>query len=216
MHKIYVVTHTESMHHLEQRVGGWYDAELSAQGHQQAALVAQRLGHNLSGKVCRIFSSDLRRAAQTADAIAQQLHLPVTLLPDLREMSYGEAEGKSHSWMNANSIPPPQNGSRLDHRICARAETRREFAQRIFRAMETISAETAAESTDIETVVVTHGFAVTFILMAWFRIAPSELGFVHIAASPGGISLLQEDDYYHNRSLCFQNDITHLVQARSD
>jgi probable phosphoglycerate mutase len=45
--------------------------------------------------VTHIFSSPVTRARQTADILAQLLHLDVEEVADLREVEYGEWEGKS-------------------------------------------------------------------------------------------------------------------------
>jgi Histidine phosphatase superfamily (branch 1) len=41
---IYVVTHPEATHHIEDRVGGWFDSELTDKGLGQAARIAESLG----------------------------------------------------------------------------------------------------------------------------------------------------------------------------
>jgi broad specificity phosphatase PhoE len=63
----------------------WFDSALSELGIQQAACAAERLKADLAGEPVRIWSSDLRRAAQTAGAIGQALGVPVRTTPDLRE-----------------------------------------------------------------------------------------------------------------------------------
>lgn len=47
MLNIYVVTHPEATHHIEDRVGGWFDSELTGEGHVHAARIAEalRLAH---------------------------------------------------------------------------------------------------------------------------------------------------------------------------
>jgi broad specificity phosphatase PhoE len=44
---IYVVTHPEATHHIEDRVGGWFESELTVEGHVHAARIAEalRLAH---------------------------------------------------------------------------------------------------------------------------------------------------------------------------
>ena len=39
MRTIHVVTHPEATHHVEGRVGGWYDSDLTAVGKRDAAAV---------------------------------------------------------------------------------------------------------------------------------------------------------------------------------
>lgn len=74
----------------EERYCGWSDADLSEAGRRQA----ERLAHQLSAfPVAAVFASDLRRAFETAEAIARLLHLAVQPMPELREQNYGEWEG---------------------------------------------------------------------------------------------------------------------------
>ena len=40
---IFVVTHTEATHHLENKVGGWYDSDLTYRGSREADTVAEHL-----------------------------------------------------------------------------------------------------------------------------------------------------------------------------
>lgn len=43
MKTLYVVTHPQSIHHVEKKVGGWYDTSLTDLGHRQAKAIAARL-----------------------------------------------------------------------------------------------------------------------------------------------------------------------------
>jgi probable phosphoglycerate mutase len=72
------------------RAQGQADIPLSPEGHRQAELVAQRLAQEPWDAV---YSSDLTRARQTAEAIGRALGLPVRTDSRLRERSMGQAEG---------------------------------------------------------------------------------------------------------------------------
>ena len=48
MKNIYVVTHTESIHHIQGLAGGWYDTSLTENGKNQARKIAIGL-HNEIG-----------------------------------------------------------------------------------------------------------------------------------------------------------------------
>jgi probable phosphoglycerate mutase len=94
MKNIFGVTHTESVHHVEEKVGGWYDTGLTENGRKQAQSVANRLRECITTGTPAITSSDLLRAKETADTIADVFGCQYVLNPDLREISYGIAEGK--------------------------------------------------------------------------------------------------------------------------
>lgn len=74
MRTLYLVTHPEAIHHVEHRVGGWHDSELTAKGLK----AADRIGAALAARIPRtesveLFSSALRRTKQTAAAISTRL-----------------------------------------------------------------------------------------------------------------------------------------------
>lgn len=205
MRNVYVVAHTQSIHHVEKRVGGWYDTSLTDLGKQQANKVGAFFAETLRSYDVLIFSSDLRRAAETANIIAANFNQEVTLEPGLREISYGDAEGKPQTWLDDRIVPQPTDGKRLDHRVCDGAESRRELASRIKRSLENI-----LEHQSKETIIVSHGFALTFIIMAWMRIPIENMDYCNFASSPGGITLLHEDDFFGNRGVKYVNKTDHL------
>jgi broad specificity phosphatase PhoE len=73
-----------------ERVQGQTDTPLSDLGREQAAAAAKRLA---AFHPTAIFASDLRRAADTAAALAALTDLPVRLDPRLRERHFGEWQG---------------------------------------------------------------------------------------------------------------------------
>lgn len=89
---IYLVRHGETQWNQEKRLQGGIDIPLNDRGQRQAEALARRLeGCPLD----RIFTSDLARAAETAERIAarQRKAIPVVRTPDLRESQYGFWEG---------------------------------------------------------------------------------------------------------------------------
>jgi len=68
------------------------DYPLTDQGVAQATEVAGQLAQQATPAA--IYSSPLRRAAQTAGIIAGRLGLPVVTLEDLRELDVGDLEGR--------------------------------------------------------------------------------------------------------------------------
>ena len=72
------------------RYWGRTDVPLSEHGMRQAELLSQRLA---SENIAAVYSSDLRRARDTAAIIAEPHDVPVTLRQDLREIDFGQLEG---------------------------------------------------------------------------------------------------------------------------
>jgi broad specificity phosphatase PhoE len=93
--KFVLVRHGESVWNSERRIQGSLDPELSPRGRRQTDLLVSHLRAHLTPTVAAIYSSPLRRAAQTADQVAATYGIPVVHEPDLREMSLGTWEGKT-------------------------------------------------------------------------------------------------------------------------
>lgn len=68
------------------------DPPLSPKGVTDAERIAERLADQ---GIEEIYSSPLRRAVQTAQALASRSHLEFEVLPDLREVDVGVLDGKS-------------------------------------------------------------------------------------------------------------------------
>ncbi len=212
MRSVYVVTHPESSHHVDGLVGGWYDCELTQRGRSQADRIADEIRRRVpDGVPAAVISSDLARAAEVARRIADRLGVPVTLDDGLREKSYGVAEGKPQPWLDARFVPPPPAGDRMGHDEGVEgAETKRAFAHRVYAAVDR-ALESAAENI----ILVTHGFALTFVCAAFARLPIDGLGYVNLRSRPGGITVLREDDVFHNRQLVELDSISHLDEIGS-
>lgn len=88
--KVFLVRHGATAWNIEKRAQGHADIDLNHEGHKQAAAVATELAHE---NLVAVYSSDLKRARDTAAAIAGAQGLEVTVDPDLREIDQGEWEG---------------------------------------------------------------------------------------------------------------------------
>lgn len=205
MKTILVLAHAQSQHHEDKRVGGWYDTGLTALGREQAAKAANRISRIVGNSHTRLYSSDLKRAYETAEFVQRFLDTPIIPREELREYRYGVAEGRSQTWLDDRFLAPPKSGNRLDHEVCPGSDTRRRFATRIYRIMDEIIAEDQAVS-----IIVTHGFALTFVIACWIKMPIESVDYVNFKSSPAGITLLVEDDWLHNRGVKFMNCRDHL------
>lgn len=89
-----LVRHGETDWNSGGRIQGSTDIPLNDTGRAQARELAERLAAEYAGREAVIVSSDLSRAAETADILAQALGTTVSLrMPGLQERSYGDAEG---------------------------------------------------------------------------------------------------------------------------
>ncbi|KAI5418847.1 phosphoglycerate mutase-like protein 4 [Lathyrus oleraceus] len=90
--EIVVVRHGQTIWNFEGKCQGQLDIELNEVGKQQAAAVADRL--SMEPKISAVYSSDLKRALETAETIASRCGgLEVVKDLDLRERHMGSLQG---------------------------------------------------------------------------------------------------------------------------
>jgi broad specificity phosphatase PhoE len=85
-----LVRHGQSEGNAERRFGGHTATPLSTLGHTQALATAKALA---TSSITAIYSSDLKRAVQTAEPLGQLTGLPVYTTEAFRERSVGVMEG---------------------------------------------------------------------------------------------------------------------------
>ena len=131
--------------------GGWSNQPLTEEGIRQA----EKLSETMSGlDVAAIYSSDLRRAMQTAQILAEKLHLPVISLPQFREVNNGELAGMKN--MLALERYPGLFWNQLGWEQCyPGGESPKQFYERIHAAWESFSAQILSKNENV--VLVTHG-----------------------------------------------------------
>ncbi len=96
--RVIAVRHGETVWNAETRMQGQLDTALSARGRWQARCAAEALaGEGIEA----IFSSDLARAHDTAQAIAAVVGLPVATDPGLRERHFGVFQGATYAEIDA-------------------------------------------------------------------------------------------------------------------
>lgn len=212
MRTVYLVTHPEATHHVDDLVGGQYDSDLTGRGLAAAGQVADEIAVRVAGGgPVEVLSSDLLRTRRTAELIAARLSTQVRLDPRLREKSYGEAGGRPQAWLDERFVPPPRTGERMRHdEGIPGAETKWDLAVRAYAAMADIVSSPVTRQ-----VVVTHGMAATFLVAAWIEMPLHAAGRVAFQFTPGGITTLQEDDFFHNRSVHDLNSVNHLSREAS-
>ncbi len=156
---LYLVRHGLSTWNVAGRLQGWRDPDLTHEGRGQVAATAisfaaiharQRL------TFAALYSSPLRRAWQTAEAIGARLGLTPQAVPDLREMHGGVVEGLTQAeWQQRypTLIAGWDDRANLDFGWPG-GETRRAFRARCVRVLSTLVARHDPEA---NLIVVTHG-----------------------------------------------------------
>jgi 2,3-bisphosphoglycerate-dependent phosphoglycerate mutase len=206
MRHIYLVTHPEAQHHVDGVVGGWHDSDLTALGRRQAERIAEVLASRIGPHPVEIYSSDLRRATQTADRIARRFSIEVQTDARLRERSNGEADGRPQTWLAERRIPLPEYGDRLGHHDGpAGAETRMALVERLYPALDDILSRPAANQ-----IVVSHGSASSYLIAAWIGMPMTSTDRVFFPLTSGSITTLLRNDTHHSHQVVSLNETQHL------
>lgn len=154
MTQLCLIRHGQTDWNLEGRYQGQSDVSLNENGLAQA----QSLNEKLDGqKFSAIYSSDLIRAKQTAEPIANLLGLKIQIDPRLREINQGEWEGVlvddikaryaeiwSQRTVDPASVRPPGG------------ETVGEVATRVYAALDDIARLFPTE----RVIIVSHGLSI--------------------------------------------------------
>ena len=93
MAEIILARHGETAWNVAEIFRGKIDIELNETGMKQAELLAEYLS---SIKIDAIYSSPLKRALQTAEAIAGHNKLKVNIAPGLTDFNFGKWQSLSH------------------------------------------------------------------------------------------------------------------------
>lgn len=97
--RIYVVRHGQTLWNRDMRFQGQTDIELNDEGRAQARRLAARIAVHHPPQA--VWSSDLSRARETAEIIAEPHGLTVQTTPLLRELMLGEWEGLNRAEIEA-------------------------------------------------------------------------------------------------------------------
>jgi len=151
MTKLFLIRHGETDWNRQDRWLGQMDIPLNDLGRLQAHRTAERLANE---PIAAIYSSDLIRAVQTAEMIAERFGLEVILLKELREMDFGRWEGKTEK--EISGLFPEEYAL---HRTASwefrptGGESRRELYARVIRKVAELLEKHAEETIAI----ITHG-----------------------------------------------------------
>ena len=155
-----LIRHGETAWNRELRFQGQLDVPLNDMGFEQAQRLKARMVQSLADWQAqdrvptRLISSDLLRAQQTAQPVAEVLGQTCTLNAGLREQCYGVFEGMRSPEIQAQYPEAWQRWLTFDADAAVDgAESTRDFHDRVIGALQALAHQYAGE----HVVVVTHG-----------------------------------------------------------
>jgi alpha-ribazole phosphatase len=161
-----VVRHAET--DMAGRFCGHSDPELNSRGRQQLGGIVDRLSEYA---IRRIYTSDLCRARQTAEAIASHFEIEVTVRPGLREIHFGRWEGLS--WSEIEGCDPALAKSwteRYPNSTAPGGESLQQFERRV----RAESAFLFAAATECPTAVIAHAGFMRVLLTMFYGVSEEE------------------------------------------
>ncbi|MBR1779956.1 MAG: histidine phosphatase family protein [Oscillospiraceae bacterium] len=158
MTTIYLIRHAEAEGNVFGRVHGQYDSPVTAKGREQIACLERRFAEI---PVDAVYSSDLRRAMQTAEAIYVPKGLTLHTRPDLREIGFGSWEDLTYGELMRTHMEEMMRFSTgAPDWKTEDGESMAEVTDRMERAVREIAARHPGETV----CVVSHGTALRLLL----------------------------------------------------
>lgn len=150
--RILAIRHGETAWNVDTRIQGHLDIPLNDTGHWQARRLAQALAAR--DAIHAIYSSDLQRAHQTAQAIAAATGAPLQTHAGLRERGFGLFEGKTYVEIESTWPQESERWRRRDPDWAPQGgESLLQVRERITRTLHELAARHPGE----QIVLVAHG-----------------------------------------------------------
>ncbi len=172
--KLYVVRHGQSTHNRDYITSGHVDPPLTELGITQANATKEQLADTVFDEV---YSSDLKRAVQTAKIISGKAVPHRHRLVALRERDFGQYDGKSEKFLDelADSVRSKFNALSEEEqwrfKYSPDIENDDALSQRIIGALEKVAQENAGKTI----LVVSHGGAIRTMLIKLQRLRTNSL-----------------------------------------
>ena len=188
MKHIITIQHTQSLHHTNGMVGSWTDWELTEFGKEQADKIGRKLSSELKEKLGDLFydkqpviySSDLLRAKQTAEAVAKYFDVTPIFKQELRERNIGKACGKSVQWLRENIECPEKT---VDDRLFSDGESKRDAWNRLKPFYDEM-----IDETNENIIIVSHGDLLSIFNAMFLGLTVETLNHSDIHGLSGGVS----------------------------
>jgi broad specificity phosphatase PhoE len=132
--ELLLVRHGETDWNRDLRVQGHADRPLNDTGREQARAIAEELARET---IDAIYTSDLARARETAELIAERAGVPFVLEPQLREIDVGEWQGLTRAEIEEQFPEGMRSWHERGHGW-EEGETYEELAERVLTALDRI------------------------------------------------------------------------------
>lgn len=156
---IFLVRHGEEICGFR---GGWSSTELAFEGIRQAEGLAEYF-FNMQNEynIKKIYSSDLKRAVQTAEKVSEKLDIPVVFKRNFREVNNGDLAGLDNE--KADIIYPNLYWKKLGwNENYPNGESPADFFERVSTAWNDFLKTVKKENENV--ILVTHGGVIQIIL----------------------------------------------------
>jgi len=204
METIILVRHGQAEHNLGHLTGGWSQTALTELGRRQVELLAARLKKELDGIDYAFYSSDIRRAVETAKIIADAIGQPPEPEESLREFNNGIAADKTTEEAAIHFVEPTD--PLIDWQPYPGAETWRRFYARVAGFMDRLHAEE-----ERPVLIVSHGGTIGNIVAWWIRLEMETLSNTAFPTSPASLTVLKVTSL-NERALERLSDSAHLYE----
>ena len=195
-----LIRHGETNWNSTQKCQGFSDTELNQTGRRQINELAQSMkGDDISA----VYSSDLRRAKDTAVEIAKYHNLSINVDPDLREMNQGNLEGLSFAEIRGlySELLAEWRRDPESVRIPG-GETLKEVQERAWKCVQRIIKTHHNQNV----VAVSHNFTIITLLCKFKGVGLREFFNFKIKAASKNVVSIKRGGF----KIDIQNDTTHL------
>ena len=186
MKTIITIQHTQSIHHTNGMVGSWTDWDLSELGIQQAKRIGEKLKAELAGREFVMYSSDLKRARQTAENVGEYLGIAPVLRRELRERNLGRCCGKSVKWLRENLERQERT---IDDRLFSDAESRRDEWNRLKPFFDEVM-----DNEEKNIIIVSHGDLLSVFNSMFLGLEVESMNRAEMFGLAGGVSFMFENN----------------------
>jgi 2,3-bisphosphoglycerate-dependent phosphoglycerate mutase len=191
--RLWLIRHGQTDWNVEGRIQGQTPTELNAQGRKEAQMLADLFADN-ARKFAVCYASDLPRAMQTAQIVADRLTVSVTAAAALRERDFGSLEGANPAQIRAarEASGTPLTADLADWSGVRGVESDAAVYQRVAAGLREISQRHAGQ----DVLVVTHGGVIA-------RVVYRSLGIPdgtprHFPLSNGIVAVVRwHEDHFH-------------------